>query len=314
MPATATITTRSIEAEQLDARADRLINSIVLAEGVVNKAGDSYKVAQNTGSDMNVKVGSTTAYDLAVVAGDLAGQGVYICEHQNGSQVLAIAASDPGDPRIDVIALRVYDDDVDGSGNSYADLEVIQGTPAASPSAPALPDGAIKLAEVTVGAGVTAITNANITDSRVEVGIPSRLMMVTPPVVHSRQSSAGSSTMSTTEQAELTFTFEIPSDWESYDVEIQASFRAVDSGAAGSAVMTFRFRRTNTGGTVIGTADEELQIGNDHDRLAFSLIGFDEGRTSTGSVVYVLTTELSAEDGLFSSADRWGIARAWRTA
>lgn len=168
MPATATIKTRSLQAESLSAAMDRLINSILLAEGVVAKTANSFKVAQNLGTDMNVKVGSGTAYDRAVVLGDNAGQGVYVVEHANASQVLAIAAADATNPRIDIVILRVYDDPFDASARGYSDVEVVTGTPAASPSAPAVPSTAIKLAEVTVAAASTAVANANITDTRAE--------------------------------------------------------------------------------------------------------------------------------------------------
>lgn len=168
MPATATIKTRSIQAEALSAVTDRLINTMLLLEGVLGKTANSFKVAQNLGTDMNVKVGSGTAYDRAAVQGDNAGQGVYVVEHQNATQVLAVAAADATNPRIDIVILRVYDDPFDSSGNSYADLEVITGTPAGVPSAPAVPSSAIKLAEVAVAAGATGIVDANITDARAE--------------------------------------------------------------------------------------------------------------------------------------------------
>jgi hypothetical protein len=45
----------------------------------------------------------------------------------------------------------------------------VAGTPAGSPVAPALPANSITLATIAVGAGATAITNANITDTRVLV-------------------------------------------------------------------------------------------------------------------------------------------------
>lgn len=168
MPATATIKTRSIQAESLPAVIDRLINTVLLNEGVVDRAGNSYKVAQDTGANMQVKVGSGAPGDIGVIEGDVAQMGTFIAEHQNATQTLVVAASDPTDPRKDIVILRVYDDTFDSSGNSFADLEVIQGTPAPSPSEPALPDSAIKLAVVDVAAGVTAITDAVITDSRAE--------------------------------------------------------------------------------------------------------------------------------------------------
>jgi hypothetical protein len=167
MPATATIATWAIQAEDAPASVGRLLASVLLREGVVDVAGGSYQVAEDTGSNMQIQVGSGTTGDLAVVAGDAsADQGVYVSRHNDPTVTLAISASDPGDDRLDLVVLRVYDDDADSSGNSYADVEVIEGTPAASPTVPATPAGAIPLAQIEVGAGVTAITDADITDLR----------------------------------------------------------------------------------------------------------------------------------------------------
>ena len=82
---TATLKTRGIQGEALSAATDRLVNTLLLVEGVVDKAGDSFEVLQNTGSDMNVKVGSGTAFDRAVGEGDLACQGVFIPEHRDAT-------------------------------------------------------------------------------------------------------------------------------------------------------------------------------------------------------------------------------------
>ena len=169
MVATATILTRSIQSESLSAASDRLVNTVVLREGVVDVAGSSYAVAENTGSDMNILVGSGTAFDRAVVEGDVAGMGTFIAEHQNATQQLAVAASDPSLDRIDRVILQVYDDTFDSSGNSYSDIEVLEGTPDAAPVAPALPDSAISLATIEVGNGVTAVTDSDITDARESV-------------------------------------------------------------------------------------------------------------------------------------------------
>jgi hypothetical protein len=55
-----------------------------------------------------------------------------------------------------------------GSLNNVV-IQAVAGTPAGSPVAPSLPANSITLATVAVGAGATAITNANITDTRVLV-------------------------------------------------------------------------------------------------------------------------------------------------
>lgn len=164
--------TWAVQAQSAPAHVGRLLQSVLLNEGVVDVAGNSFKVAQNTGSDMNVKIGSGTVGDLAVIEGDDgAGQGVYVHEAQNATVTRVVAASDPSNPRIDRVVLQNYDNEADSSGLNDADVEVIQGTPAGSPSAPALPASAISLATIAVGAGVTAITNANITDLREEARV-----------------------------------------------------------------------------------------------------------------------------------------------
>jgi hypothetical protein len=55
-----------------------------------------------------------------------------------------------------------------GSLNNVV-LQVVAGTPAGSPVAPATPANSISLATVAVAAGATALTTANITDTRVLV-------------------------------------------------------------------------------------------------------------------------------------------------
>ena len=177
MAATATLLTRGIQGESLSGVTDRLVNTALIHEGVIMRNNpDSFEVLQNLGSDMNVKIGSTVAFDVAVIQGDSAGQGVFIAEHQNATQVLSIAASDPTNDRIDIVILRIYDDTFDSSGNDYSDLEVVTGTPDASPVAPAVPAGSFVLAEILVQDTVTQIVNGDITDKRVEAPIRGELV------------------------------------------------------------------------------------------------------------------------------------------
>lgn len=74
---------------------------------------------------------------------------------------LTIAASNPTNPRIDLVYIQVQDSFYSGS-NNQAIAGVVTGTPAASPSVPATPANAVAIATVAVGAGVTSIVNANI--------------------------------------------------------------------------------------------------------------------------------------------------------
>jgi hypothetical protein len=69
---------------------------------------------------------------------------------------LTFADGDSQYGRIDLVVLRVYDHAYDSSGRSEAVVEIVRGTPAAEPVAPAAPDVSLVLFTVAVGANVTA--------------------------------------------------------------------------------------------------------------------------------------------------------------
>lgn len=102
----------------------------------------------------------------AVVANS-SGRGPYVCEN-TGTQTLTVATSDPTNPRIDLVYLQVIDTVAGDTGSSTTQVGIVTGTPASSPSVPALPTNgvSIPLVQVRVNATVTSITNSNITDVR----------------------------------------------------------------------------------------------------------------------------------------------------
>ncbi|MBV7697001.1 hypothetical protein [Streptomyces sp. TRM70350] len=71
---------------------------------------------------------------------------------------LTFADGDPQYGRIDLVVLRVYDDAYDGSGRAEAAVEIVQGTPAATPAAPAAPEVSLPLFRVAVAAATSAGT------------------------------------------------------------------------------------------------------------------------------------------------------------
>ncbi len=162
---------RSIQGATLDARTDRLINQILTA-GLIRPGSDDFLVQEQASPGMSVRVGSGTAGDLYVVEGTRA-QGVFVVENPSdpyvgsGNTDVAIANGDGSNPRIDGIDLQIYDDEADSSGETKAEIIVTEGTPAGSPSAPAVPDGAVRLATVLVPTGEsTSIEDGDITDLR----------------------------------------------------------------------------------------------------------------------------------------------------
>jgi hypothetical protein len=142
---------------------DRLTTQALWATtGIINSA--SLLVTQNTPPGLSVVVASGWA---AIVGTTQANMGTYVT-YNDASAVLSLNTADPTNPRIDRVCATVNDAYYTGSLNNVV-LQVVAGTPAGSPVAPALPANSISLATIAVGAGATAITNANITDTRVLV-------------------------------------------------------------------------------------------------------------------------------------------------
>jgi hypothetical protein len=142
---------------------DRLTTQALWATTGIIKS-DSLAVTQNSPAGLSILVSSGWA---AIVGTTQANMGTYV-GYNDATVVLSITTADPTNPRIDRVCLTVNDAYYTGALNN-AVLQVVAGTPAGSPVAPALPANSISLATVAVGAGATAITNANITDTRVMV-------------------------------------------------------------------------------------------------------------------------------------------------
>lgn len=142
---------------------DRLTTQALWATtGIINSS--SLAVTANSPVGMSVLVASGWA---AIVGTTQANMGTYVA--YNDAQVtLTIATADPTNPRIDRIVMTVNDAYYTGSTNNVV-FQVIAGTPAGSPVAPATPANSISLATIAVGAAVLSINSGNITDTRVLV-------------------------------------------------------------------------------------------------------------------------------------------------
>jgi hypothetical protein len=145
------------------AESDRLTQQALYATtGIIGSA--SLAVTPNSPAGMSVRVASGWA---AVVGTTQANMGVYTF-YNNATDTLTITTADPTNPRIDRIVATVRDAYYSGAFNDVI-FQVLPGTPAGSPTAPATPANSISLATVAVGAGVTQINAGNITDTRPEV-------------------------------------------------------------------------------------------------------------------------------------------------
>jgi hypothetical protein len=143
-----------------------LAGGLMVGRGGVKPSGanTSIKVTQRASPDMWVTVAMGTCY---IPATSTTG-GSYIC-HNDAAYDVQITSSHATLARKDLIIARVKDavDDT-GAINAFT-IEVVTGTAAGSPSAPALPSQSINLAELLIPAASSSVTNANITDRRTRV-------------------------------------------------------------------------------------------------------------------------------------------------
>jgi hypothetical protein len=96
--------------------------------------------------------GTSGAPQVAVAPGhcvvETAAGGTYVCTWPTAANLGFTTPA--GNPRIDLVCARVQDNEADAGGSTQFSLITVDGTPAASPSAPATPSGYVKLWEVTV--------------------------------------------------------------------------------------------------------------------------------------------------------------------
>lgn len=144
---------------------DRLTTQTVWAQTGVRRTNDLL-VTQSATPAMSVSVAAGWA---AIVGTTQSNMGVYNV-YNDGATTLTVTAANATLPRIDRVVITVNDSAYTGSTNNVV-FTVIAGTPAASPTAPATPANSISLATIAVGAAVTTIINANITDTRVRTEI-----------------------------------------------------------------------------------------------------------------------------------------------
>ena len=142
---------------------DRLSTQALYATtGIIGSS--SLAVSQNSPAGMSVIVASGWA---AILGTTQANMGAYVA-FNDANNILTVTTANPTNPRIDRVVVTIQDAYYTGAFNDVI-FQVIAGTPAGSPVAPATPANSISLATIAVGAGVTSILNANITDTRVEV-------------------------------------------------------------------------------------------------------------------------------------------------
>lgn len=145
-----------------------LTHDLLYQSGVYSLSDDHFKVYENNPQNLSVNVSPGRAYFKKTI--------MSYHGYSDSIENLAINSNNSGNPRIDAVVLWV---DLVTTPNSDASnilkLSVVQGTPASTPVDPtdneiqsAIGSGNpfIRLANVYVNNGASAITNSNITDTR----------------------------------------------------------------------------------------------------------------------------------------------------
>lgn len=144
------------------AYAGRTASGSLISRGGVHPAlGNSLFISQTGSPSMAVLIKS----GMAVIPGSEGSkQGAYSVLN-DADVTLSISAAHATLNRIDSVVFKVEDTAYSGVSDTSS-LVVVTGTPASSPAAPTLPANCIELAQVSILANDTSITNAEITDKR----------------------------------------------------------------------------------------------------------------------------------------------------
>jgi len=152
-----------LQAGSYPAESDRQVQQAIYATtGIIGSS--SLAITANSPAGMTVLAATGWA---AVVGTTQANMGTYVF-YNDATTTLTVTTANPTNPRIDRVVATVRDAYYTGAFNDVI-FQVVAGTPAGSPVAPATPANSISLATIAVGAAVTQINSGNITDTRVNV-------------------------------------------------------------------------------------------------------------------------------------------------
>jgi hypothetical protein len=152
-----------LQAGSYPAESDRQVQQALYATtGIIGSS--SLAVTENSPAGMSVRVAAGWG---AIIGTTQANMGAYTF-YNDATATLTVTTADPTNPRIDRVVVTVRDAYYTGAFNDVI-FQVLAGTPAGSPTAPAIPANSISLATIAVGAAVTQINTANITDTRTDV-------------------------------------------------------------------------------------------------------------------------------------------------
>ena len=112
-----------------------------------------------------------------------------------GGTTSAVSAGDASNPRIDLVYILPHDS-TQGDSDNQVVVDVVQGTPAASPTTPSTPSGAVALAAMRVASGATNTSAAtNILDLNYAIPYGSSLGIISDKTFTTNQYKTGNDIM-----------------------------------------------------------------------------------------------------------------------
>lgn len=138
--------------QQLDAGELRRADAALVAGGGGSPWGG---IARHSDTEFDVTVNGSDVVTVqpgaVVIPGNAVAESGIYRSSLDAAQSGSLAARNATNPRIDLLIFRAMDTDVVAGHAAYKGrIELVTGTPAASPSAPALPTMAVELARITV--------------------------------------------------------------------------------------------------------------------------------------------------------------------
>lgn len=157
-----------LQAGSYGAELDRSVGTALLSQaneiagrgGVRRYTGNEFAVSATSPAGMTLNISPGTAWVQGAYATT---QGAYTVVNDSTFSVTVTTSS--SNPRIDLVILEVLDSVYQGSSN-LAQVRVIAGNPATTPTVPTATGSYIALAQILVPANATSIITANITDLR----------------------------------------------------------------------------------------------------------------------------------------------------
>jgi hypothetical protein len=110
----------------------------------------------------------------------LGANGTALCRW-DATELVNFLAAPGANSRIDLVVCTVRDNAIDAGANNDFIFQVVAGTVAASPVAPAVPANSFAMMQVTIGTGIANLNSAPVTDLRSPMGPMGRVISATGP-------------------------------------------------------------------------------------------------------------------------------------